>query len=275
MFTRVVKSEFGEIGFLPRLPRNKVRGLFTFRQGGVSTTPYSSLNLGLHVSDDVEAVLENRRRCTSILGGDLCDWVVAEQVHSNVVYPVLASDRGRGAHAHESAIAGADGLVTNEAGITLVVFAADCVPLLFYDPKQSVIGTAHSGWKGTVGHIAVNVVNKMVELYGSDPLDIQVWMGPSIRRCCYEVDERVAQMVRDEFGNKYLLPRFGKTNKYYFGMQRCIEADLLARGIVHSNIIDTGVCTNCRTDRFFSHRKESGQTGRILGAIRLSDSTPK
>lgn len=269
MYTVWSGSVLDPIWIRPQWPLHEVRGLFSFRHGGVSTGDYHSLNVGLHVGDEAQAVIQNRRLCAELMGGSLDDWVVAEQVHDTTVAVVNGGQAGKGAYDTASAVAGADALVTNAPGVTLVVMAADCVPLLFFDKRRRVIAAAHSGWKGTVGHIARRVVETMVQTYQTDPRDVEVWLGPSIRRCCYEVNDVVAQPVEREFGKAYLIPRFKAPGKYWLGLQACIRKDLLDAGVPRRQIVDSGVCTSCQSRLLFSHRADAGRTGRQLAAIRL------
>lgn len=246
------------------------RGVFSCRQGGSSQPPWASLNVGMHVDDDSVHVRENRRYCAQAVGGCVEDWVVGQQVHGTAVHVVRVDERGRGGKHGLPAIEGVDALVTNVPGITLVVMAADCVPMLFYDPVRCVIAAAHSGWKGTVGHISREVLSTMQSTYGTRPEDVQVSLGPSIRRCCYEVDDAVQRLVVREFGEHPFVPRFHHPGKYMLGLQLCIWADLVAAGILPKNVEDVGVCTACHTKELFSYRMEHGRTGRQMGAIRLN-----
>lgn len=253
----------------PRWPASVVRGLFSFRTQGVSLPPYESLNVGLHVGDDPLLVMENRKTCASELGGTVDDWVVGAQVHGSRVATV--EDLSLESLSGGNVVPGVDGLVTALPGVTLAVFAADCVPILFFDPVRRVIGTAHSGWQGTVQHIARVVVQTMKEGFKSNPGDIEVWMGPSIRQCCYEVDDRVSEPVRSEFGSTHLWKR-KRPGKHLLNLQSCIRQDLLAEGLDQYKIIDSGLCTASHNGLLFSHRAEHGRAGRLLGAVRLSDS---
>ena len=124
--------------------------LVTTRRGGISAGPYASLNLSFNVGDEPAAVLENRRRAAVALGARLDDVVVAEQVHGAVAAVVGAADRGRGARPDAAAVPGADALATADPGTTLAVLAADCVPVVLYDPVAHVLACAHAGWRGTV-----------------------------------------------------------------------------------------------------------------------------
>lgn len=250
----------------PRWPKSVVRGLFSFRVHGVSVSPYDSMNLGLHVGDNASDVMENRRLCASELGGSIDDWIMGAQVHGNEV--AVVEDTEITQSSGGASIPGVDGLVTAKPAVTLAVFAADCVPILFFDPVQRVVATAHSGWKGTVGHIASRVIETMRSRFQSRERDIKVYLGPSIRQCCYEVDDRVADLVKKEFGVLHLWRR-KQPGKYLLNLQSCIRYDLLEEGLDPRHITDTGLCTASHTDLLFSHRAEHGHTGRLVGAVRL------
>lgn len=269
MRTNWTGSIRGPVWIRPDWPADRVRGVFSFREGGVSDTPYHSLNVGYHVGDDPIAVTENRRRCAAAVGVTLHDMVVPEQVHGPGVAVVTETDRGRGSTPDEPSIPGVDAVVTNVRGLALTVMAADCVPMLFYDGRLGVVGAAHSGWRGTVAHISREVVRAMTETFGSRPQDLDVWLGPSIRRCCYEVDGQVAGPVLDSFGTGPLLTRHAKPGKYLLSLHACIRADLESSGVVGDHIHDVGVCTACHTQVLFSHRAEHSKTGRLLGTVRL------
>ena len=252
-------------------PIDQVSALFTFRTGGVSATPFDTLNLGFHVPDDPHSVEQNRRICATFVGGELEDFVLPEQVHGNGVAVVGPGERGRGSTFDSSPIESVDAVVTNHPGLTLAVLSADCIPILFFDPEEKVIAAAHSGWKGTVQHIARNVIDTMRREYGSRPSNVNVWLGPSIRRCCYEVDDRVAAPVQQEFGRKPLIPRHHKDGKFLLSLQSCVRMDLEAVGVERDRIHDVGVCTSCRKNSLFSHRAEQGRTGRFMGLVRLQE----
>jgi polyphenol oxidase len=255
----------------PKWNSGHVRSLFSFRAGGVSAAPFRSLNMGLHVGDDEASVIRNREICAGELLTSIESFVVAEQVHGNQVACIDETERGLGSVDHSGAISGVDGLITDRPGVTLAVLSADCVPVLLYDPVRKVIATAHSGWKGTLAHIVLVVIEKMVEKYHSNPADIHVSLGPSIRRCCYEVGESVAQPMMEQFGNKVVTRRFHAKGSYWLGLQACIVQDLFRYGIEKQHIDDCGICTSCHVPLLFSYRKEHGKTGRIMGAIRLSE----
>lgn len=255
----------------PRWSSGSVRGLFSLRHGGFSRLPYKSLNLGLHVGDDESLVIRNREAISQVMNVSLDDWVAGTQVHGSEVFCVGRKHRGLGAHSQADAIPGVDGLMTNEPGLVLAVFAADCVPILFYDKIGRVIATAHSGWKGTVEHIVTRVIEAMRSQYGCHVEDIQITLGPSIRRCCYEVDDRVIEPMVGAFGQHILTPRFNRSHHAWLSLQDAIRQDARAAGLLSEHIEDTGICTSCRNAEVFSHRRDKGNTGRLAGLVTLSE----
>ncbi|MBX6352197.1 MAG: peptidoglycan editing factor PgeF [Thermoflavifilum sp.] len=239
------------------------------RLGGVSTGPYASLNVGLHVGDDPAAVMTNRARCAAYLGSDVGRWVFAEQVHGRSIAVVTQAHAGAGVSS--SPLPGVDALVTAEPGVVLAIQTADCVPVLLADVRQRVVAVVHSGWRGTVLGITGETVRTMQAQFGTQPEDLYAWLGPSIRRCCYEVDERVAQPMRERWGEGVLWARVGHPGKWWLSLQTAIRRDLMDAGVPTAQIRDCGECTACRTPHFFSHRAEAGRTGRQLTAVRIRD----
>lgn len=245
---------------------------FTTRIGGVSAAPRDSLNTALHVGDDAEDVVRNRRRVAEALGWEFSAWTCAEQVHGNRVHVVTAADKGSGRLDRASAIQEADALVANEPGVLLVMYFADCVPLYFYDPESGAVGLAHAGWKGTVLDVAAETVRTMGERFGSRPEALLGAIGPSIGACCYEVDEAVLKHVRPlaeaagagaaDGGSAFHTPTGnGRARLDLKEMNRHL---MIKAGILPSRIELTTWCTGCRTDLFFSHRTENGATGRMM-----------
>mgnify|MGYP001944112971 CR=1 FL=1 len=239
---------------------------FTQRTGGVSKPPRHSFNLALHVGDDEEAVLENRRRLMTEIGFELDAWTCAEQVHSNHVVIAGKSDRGKGSLSREEAIADADGLLTQEKNICLVSFYADCVPLYFFEPKKQIIGLAHAGWKGTAARIAEVMVRKMIDEMQADPSRIQAAIGPSIGACCYEVDHRIADLFQRMLP-EHAVARPNGEGKYMLDLKESNRQIMIKAGIFPENIMVTKYCTGCDANRFFSHRRDRGLTGRMASWI--------
>jgi YfiH family protein len=201
---------------------------FFTRKGGVSKPPFDSLNISLKVGDDPDAVTENRDRIREVAG----DGVV------RVSRPGLAGE--------------ADALVTDEGGFSLVVAVADCVPVALIGDEAGEVAMVHSGWRGTIAEIVARVVREM------DGDGIRAYIGPCIRGCCYEVSEELAERFADRFGRKVVEGR-------YLHLPRAIKRNLEDVGV--AEVHDLGLCTGCRTDLFFSHRKLGPETGRNLAAV--------
>lgn len=237
------------------------RCAFTTRAGGVSGAPYGSLNLGLHVGDDAEAVVENRRRAVAALGAGLDDLVVAEQVHGDRVALVGAAERGRGARSTADAIPAADALICAEPGPVLAIMIADCVPVAVVDPVAGAIGVAHAGWGGTVAHVARRTVEALRDRLGADPARMRAVVGPSIGPDSYEVSADVADLAHAAYPDVEIVAPRAAPGKFLLDLWAANVADLAAAGIPPANVAVTGADT-LTDDRFFSHRR-GAPTGRF------------
>lgn len=270
-----------------------VRHLFTTRGGGVSEGVYASMNLGFTRGDDPKCVEENFRRIACLLGCRREDMVASDQTHTANVRLVTGDDRGHGI-TREKTFFDTDGLITNEPGIVLATFYADCVPLFFVDPVHLAVGLSHSGWRGTVQGIGEVTVRKMQECFGSKPEEIIAAVGPSICADCYEVSGDVAEHFLGDFWEKYhngrfcrittdpaqtggaLLRRKGKEDhvlrddseepKYQLNLWVANQCVLEKAGILPEHIEVTSLCTCCNSGELFSHRASHGQRGN-LGAF--------
>ncbi|EFM12834.1 protein of unknown function DUF152 [Paenibacillus curdlanolyticus YK9] len=253
---------------------------FTTRLGGVSQAPWASLNMGLHVSDRDEDVVANRQRLAESLGWPFEAFTCAEQVHGDHVHVVTAADAGRGRDSRASALQDTDALITNERGVLLASFYADCVPLYFWDPVHGAIGLAHAGWKGTAAEIAARTVEAMHAEFDSEPAQIRCAIGPSIGSCCYEVDgvviERMEQLcssfasLSDTDGAQLAaadLVRKKDNGKAMLDLKEINRHIMIKAGILPIHIELSKWCSSCRTDLLFSHRAENGSTGRMASWI--------
>lgn len=241
---------------------------FSGRNGGVGQGAFRSLNCGLHVDDDPTAVVENRRRLAGAVGVPLEAWTYGEQVHGCEVQTVERAHAGQGTLSREDAFPSKDAFVTDAQGLVLAGLFADCVPLFFADPSRRAVGLAHAGWKGTVLRVAAAAVQAMAEQFGSKPEHIRAAIGPSIGACCYEVDDQVIHRVRHEAGldgEPYFRP--AAEGKYKLNLQEVNRQIMIEAGILPHHIEITKLCTSCRKDLFFSHRAESGRTGRMAAWI--------
>jgi YfiH family protein len=262
---------------------------FSTRRGGVSTC-YSgrTLNLGLTPADTKENVARNRRLSLEALGatnehsGDLWPLVQMKQIHSAMIHPV-------GAPPHE--LLAGDGTITATPGLLLAIKTADCVPVLVADVKRRVVGAFHAGWRGTVARIVEKGVGEMRRQFGSVPVDLRAAIGPSIRRCCYQVGSE----VRAEFDSQFpysrdLFEEVFDANaihvrypllfltarapghselgpELHLDLVEANRRQLEAAGLSAEHISIAGGCTACDTNRFFSHRAEFGKTGRMMAAV--------
>jgi polyphenol oxidase len=213
-------------------------------------------------------VRSNRKLICKSMGLTLDDWVNARQQHTDHIERVYLDDRGRGAHSSEDCFPGTDGLVTNEPGILLAAFFADCVPLLMLDPRNRAVGVIHAGWKGTAQKIAAKGVKKMADEFGTQPDDVLIGIGPAIGPCCYEVDEPVIQQFPADLFGDCLLPA-KQEGKAFLDLAEANRYQLILAGVRPEHIETMALCTCCHTDWFFSHRKENGRTGRLAAVIAL------
>lgn len=242
--------------------------LFTTRLGGVSEGIYSSMNLSYTRGDRKEAVDENYRRVARLLGCSVEDMVCADQTHTTNLRVVGREDRGKGI-VRKKDYHDVDGLLTDEPGVYLATFFADCVPLYFVDTKRRAVALAHSGWRGTAARMGQCVVEKMREAYGTNPADIVAAVGPSICQECYEVGGDVAGAFAAAFRKpgqeqELLLSKGG--GKYQLDLWRANEIVLTEAGIPREQIQVTDLCTCHNSCYLFSHRASHGQRGN-LGAF--------
>jgi len=268
------KLDLLEILFFENLSAWKeVRHFISTRKGGVSKPPFDSLNLGLNVGDDPGNVLKNRKRLATTIGIPLRHFTIGEQIHSGNVTIISEESRGKGSTNYKEAINATDAIVTNVAGICLVILVADCVPMLFFDPVQRAIGVAHAGWKGTLQLIAQKTVMAMEKACGSMVQDIVVGVGPSIGPCCYKVGPDIISQAEIIFHTKkeYILNE-SKSGEGYFDLWKANLDQLLHAGIERKNIEMARVCTRENADLFFSYRHQQGDTGRFGAGITLVSS---
>lgn len=225
---------------------------FSTRRGGVSNGPYHSLNLGRSTRDPPEAVEENRRRLLTALGLDHARLANAGQVHGAAVARVTEP----GLHPV------CDALVTTTPGLTLAVTAADCLPILYAAP--GAVAAAHSGWRGTAEGIPEVALAAVCAAAGVTPDEVTIHLGPCIRVCCYQVGPEVAARFPAA-----ALRHAGET--HHLDLPTAARLRLLAAGAAAHAIHDTGACTSCSADWYFSHRRDRGLTGRQWGVVALTD----
>lgn len=243
-----------------------VRHCFSTRVGGVSKDGLSTLNLGFTRGDEPENVKENYRRILKVLGIDAKSIVLPAQTHTDNIRIVGFSDRGTGVI--KEGFTDVDGLMTNERGVTLVTFYADCVPLFFLDKKRKAIALIHSGWRGTEMRIGAKAVDMLCKHYGSRPEDILAAIGPSAGPCCYEVSDSVAFRLGKVCGLECLELQ-KETGKYNVNLWLANKNILLQAGLQEENITLCEECTICNERFYFSHRRQGDERGSLAAIMAL------
>lgn len=265
----VRQNRVGELEYLtfPALTDTGMVGhLFTTRMGGVSTGDCASMNLSFTRGDARETVLENYRRICRVLSVEPEDVVASAQTHTTNVRHVTAADKGKGV-VYPQDRQDVDGLITDERGVVLACFYADCVPLYFVDPVKRAIGLAHSGWRGTAGRMGERMVTKMREDFGSSPRDLIAAIGPSICRDCYEVDGDVAREFSAQFAGTEVVTPGREEGKYQLDLWLANQMILAQAGIPEEQIFVTDICTCHNPKYLFSHRASHGRRGNLAAFL--------
>ncbi len=234
---------------------------FTTRSGGVSEGIFASLNMAMHRGDGEENVRENFRRLGCALGFDPEKAVLTRQTHSDIVRTVTFADHRGLDHQRYPAC---DALVTNTPGTALVVYTADCTPILLHDPVTGAVGAVHAGWRGTAADIGGKTVQAMAAAFGCDPANIRAAIGPNIGFCCFETDADVPQAMVSAYGQAAAKSIRPAGNKFYVNLKEINALSLRRAGVTQIEISQS--CTVCQCDRFWSHRVTGGQRG-SQGAI--------
>lgn len=245
---------------------------FSTKLGGVSKGIYESMNLGFHRGDEDSNVRENYERICNSIGIRANDLVFTDQVHKANVRVATKDDLGKGIIRPRD-YKEIDGHITNEPGVPLLVFAADCVPIYFVDPVKKAIGVTHSGWRGTVQKIGKVTVKEMETNYGSNPKDIVAVIGPCICKDCYEVSKDVADAFAKEF-NQQEVDAFLEAKpdgKYQLDLWEANRLILLDAGLTMEHITVSSVCTMCNSDLLYSHRKSGDKRGSLAGFLSIND----
>ena len=242
---------------------------FTTRMGGVSTGDCTSMNLSFTRGDDEAAVRENYRRIAAALGTDAKQFVCSDQTHTTNVRRVTKADAGKGVVIPKD-YTDVDGLITNEPGIVLSTFYADCVPLYFVDPVHRAIGLSHSGWRGTVNKMGQVTIEAMKREFGSKPEELYCAIGPSICQDCYEISRDVAEEFMKAFPehvNDILLQK--SEEKFQLDLWKANEIVMLESGILPEHLAVTNICTCCNPTELFSHRASKGKRGNLAAFLMI------
>ena len=241
---------------------------FSTRLGGVSEGMWASLNLGVSRGDDPDHVRENYRRFFAAIGGSGKRLAMSNQVHGAAVRTITTADL----HDDPYGKVGyeADGLMTDLPGVALVVYSADCIPILFYDPVRRCVAAVHAGWRGTAAGIATAAVDRMKSVYGSRPEDILAAIGPGICPDCFETHEDVPNAMTSALGTGVLHHiRIKENGKFAVDLKAINAMRLEHAGLDRSRIAVSSLCTSCNPDKFWSHRKLGTNRGSMAAAIQL------
>ncbi len=245
------------------LEQENFTNAFSTRLGGTSPMPQDALNLAGFNDDAAENIYENRRRFLDLFDGN---WALTAcwQIHSADVRVVKDAADARCDTEH------CDALVTNARNILLGIKTADCVPIILGDVRTGACASIHAGWRGTLASITLRTVRRMSEEFGTRAADIRAAVGPAARACCYEVGHNVIESFRERFAQADELFAPTRDGHARIDLQRANRDQLVAAGVTPERIYIASLCTMCRTDLFFSYRREKkvyGRTGRLLAVI--------
>lgn len=239
-----------------------VRHAVFTRQGGVSSAPYDSLNVGSTVGDELPNVRQNLQRAFEALGRTSASMFDSWLVHGRDVQVARAPRPADWARPPK-----ADIIITNQPEITLFMRYADCVPILLFDPQCKAVALAHAGWRGTVARVGEAAAAALSQHYGSRPQDLIAAIGPSISVAKYPVGAEVVAEVQAVFGSQAaeLLPSYGEAT--HFDLQLANQRVLEQVGV--QQIESASLCTASNMADWFSHRGSGGRTGRFGALITL------
>jgi hypothetical protein len=217
-----------------------------------------SLSIG-----DTKGSLENRKLFLGKLGVDYRSLICAKQVHGVRIEAVTEKDSGKGALDYQSSVSDCDGFITDRPLVPVAILTADCLPVYIYDPKVRAVGVLHGGWRSSEANISGAGVKLIQDKFKSDPANLLVAFGPAMRACCYEVSA--------DFKSNYPCALTKRAGKLYMDLAFLNKNQLIAAGVKEENISDTGLCTYCSQDEFFSFRREAALAGRMISVIMLKE----
>lgn len=239
---------------------------FTTRHEGVSRPPYNSLNLGINTQDQQSNVEGNRSLLARAFGVGQEALVTPRQTHG---VDILVINEPNEDYSHFLSVEG-DAVITNQPGVMIGVCVADCVPILLCDPEKRVIAAVHAGWKGTAGKLVAKAVAGMKSEFGCDPAGLQAAIGPCIQKCCYEVDAPVKQaFVQSGIAWDQFAELSGETKWQLDLAAANRELLLLLAGLSPDAVQTSDQCVCCRSELFFSYRRDQDDAGRQMGFIML------
>lgn len=243
---------------------------FTTERGVVDPRDsYSSFNCCYYTGDDERHVQKCREELCREIGVSDDALVLPRQIHGTEVFIVDTGFMRQSAEVKRERLQGIDAIVTNMPGVVVGVFTADCVPMLFWEPKVRIVGVAHGGWKGTAAGIAHTTIDAMERL-GADVNEIRVTFGPAICQHCFEVGEEVVETYEmGGFDMNRICRRNHDTGKAHIDLVEANVELLLKKGIAEDHITKSDLCTKCHPDEFFSARVLGFNSGRVVTGIAM------
>ena len=256
------KDDIQYIQFKKMLNYPEITHCYTLRSNGNLDFPPSYKNN--------EKLQESYKKICNALNLNPQNVVKPHQTHTDIVETIYRVPLKR-------ELDNVDGILTNQKELVLLTTSADCTSLLFYDPTKKVVGSVHSGWKGTLAGICKNAVKKMITEYGSKPENIICCICPSIRSCCFEVDEDVKELFYQKYKSLSEISEIIKKGeikeqkqKYFIDTTKINICLLKEMGLKEENIVDSNICTVCHSDKFHSYRVDKENSGRNAAIIALN-----
>ncbi len=236
---------------LQKFGLNSVIAAFSKRQDGNMSLGYG----------DTAGSLENRKKFLDTIGIDYRDLICAQQAHGKNVAYVTEENKGRGALDYASSFADTDGFITDKQGVPVAILTADCLSVFIYDPKRPAIAILHAGWRGSEKNICAEGIRVMRERFDSQPQRLFAGFGPSIRSCCFEVEQ--------DFKSNFSFGLINRGGRIFMDIALINQKQLVNAGVREENIFDPKVCTFSDNDNYFSFRKEAKSAGRLISVIML------
>ena len=242
--------ELDKYSYFEELDNNKIINFITNK------------NIGINYS--VQSRDEIRSKLKDIIDYEYKKIISPRQTHTNNVVAITLDNI-------DDELNDCDGVITNLKGVALTIATADCQSIFIYDNKKLVIANIHSGWKGTLKKILRNAIQIMIDKYECNTKDLIVCIGPSILKCCFEVDKDVVDMFRKEFNNIEDTISLGEVKdgkqKYYIDTVEINKKELRELGVLEENIITSNICTKCSSDKYHSYRAHGMDSGRNVSLI--------
>lgn len=246
-------------------PNSNLFHFSTSIKGGVSIDAYSSLNLSLYAGDNPDHVKENRERLANVAGVSVDNLYIPHQTHEDKTFIIDEKFLNLSKEDKEKSLHGIDALITDRKNICIGVTTADCVPILIYDPHKEVLAAIHAGWKGTVARIAAKTVMKMKEHFGSNPKDLLAGIAPCISQERFEVGEEVVEIFQlAGFQIEDIGYRNTETEKMHLNLRQANKLILNEAGMPIPNIEIANLCTYSNPLLFFSARRQTIHSGRMV-----------